>query len=237
MSVDGVDTLPGARDLSLKEKLFIRMMTLMNRIQRGHPYTDYMTAMVQVHGISELSKFGTVVDDSLKAYEAEYGPYILHLLTGLSAMWTGCTYCSVGHTLTANLYWYKSHGELTRLDEGLIYWLQRKTDDEVHEYLCETFNGPKHKRTLELVERLYAIRALEAEGETGDDDFLRAAAATWDWVNECSIRLDPVKVPPMDKIAKDRKLLHEYEQKRAAWRKEQADYPSEADRLPWKKIQ
>ncbi len=237
MSVDGVDSLPGARDLSLKEKLFISMTTLMNRIQRGHPYTEYMTAMVQAHGIAELSKFGTVVDDALKQYEKIYGSFIIQLLTGLSAMWTGCTYCSVGHILTANLHWYKDHGELTGLDEGLIYWLQRKTDDDVHAYLRQVFVGKKHVRKLELIERLYAIRAMEEEGETDDDDFLRAAAATWDWVNECSIRLDPVQVPPMDKLGKDRKLLLRYEKEREAWRQAQPNYPSEAERLPWKRIE
>jgi hypothetical protein len=235
--MSGVDALPGARPLSLKEKLFIRGVTTMNRLQRGHAYTDYVTAMVRAHGIGEMSKFGRVVDESLKVYEATYGPFIIQLLTGLSAMWTGCTYCSVGHVLTANLHWYKAHGELTGLDEGLIYWLQRKTDDDVHAYLRQVFSGDKHKRTVELIERLYAIRAMEAEGETADDDFLRAAAATWDWVNECSIRLDPVKVPPMDRLGKDRKLLRRYEEARQAWRAEQPDYPSEAERLPWKRIE
>ena len=46
MNATGIDSLPGARSLSLREKLFVRMTTLMNRIQRGHPYTEYMTAMV-----------------------------------------------------------------------------------------------------------------------------------------------------------------------------------------------
>lgn len=221
--------------LSLGQRLGVGVGMLYSKLAYGDPAGDFVEEMIRALGFKGFLDWSKMAGTTLQALEERYGPAIAQLLTAIVAMWNGCTYCSKGHTLAANVHHHKATGELLPLDEEYVYWLQRLRDEEVMQKLSAWFAGEEHARTRQLLERLYQIKTGTAEGDTDDDPYLRAINGAWDWATQCTIMVDVIEVPPLAPIGKDRAAVAAYRDARAEWRKNSPEFPSEAERRSWKR--
>lgn len=234
MTTDRIDELE-REPLSLGQRLSVGVGMLYSKIAYGQFAGDFVEEMIRALGFKGFMDWGMMAGSTLQSLEERYGPAIAQLLTGIVAMWNGCTYCSKGHTLAANVHHHKDTGGLLPLDEEYVYWLQRLRDDEVMEKLRDWFAGEEHARIRQLLDRLYEIKTGTAQGETEDDPYLTAINGAWDWATQCTIMVDAIEVPPLAPIGKDKAAVSAYREARKEWRKTAPEFPSEEERRSWKR--
>ncbi len=168
---------------------------------------------VRMYGVRGYLSWTKSAFAMMTMLEKRFGPIESQLILAFAAMWTGCRWCSIGHTLTSNLELFKREGELGPLDELSIPELQQLHDPEILALLLQRFSGPRWERLNRLILRQYLLRGGQVEEESRDDELLQLANLIWEWVVECSITvmdIDPTKIPPQTPIGKDRKLLARY---------------------------
>jgi len=174
------------------------------------PFVAEHVRMYGVRGYLSWAKSAFAMMDMLAK---RFGPVDSQMIIAFAAMWTGCRWCSIGHTLSGNLELFKREGELGPLDELSIPELQMMRDPEVLALLLRRFSGPRWEQLNQLILRQYLLRSGQVEEESRDDELLQLANLIWEWVVECSITamdIDPTTIPPQTPIGKDRKLLARY---------------------------
>jgi hypothetical protein len=170
--------------------------------------------IVKVHGVVGMVRLMAALAKLADRLTARYGVVNAQVLIGLSAMWSGCEFCSRGHLLAANLYYLQDTGRLFQLDDALVPELQRKPDGEALAVILRAFEGPEHERLRALCARQFELKAGEPANETDDDTWLKASVAAWEWWTECSIVATGDDVPPTTPIAKNKVLIARYREAR-----------------------
>lgn len=183
---------------------------------------EFLSEMVRVLGVRGFFKWSASIDRMMKAAAQAFGEAQAQWLIGTAAMWNGCRYCSVGHTLAGNVLHFGETGTLFPLDEVEMHAMQEKRDSEILEEFRRRLETD-HNKTLGLLERLYGLKYGDLVPNDEQDRLLLGIVACWDLINECSIiadQEDPHHAQPLAAVAKNRDLVARYraarEQQRAA---------------------
>ena len=191
------------------ERAFVKFFDAMSKLAFGYS-VPFSSEMVLSLGFGGIMQFGMMIPKVIGHMTKQYGPRDAQALVGFSALWSGCTFCSVGYLYSSNLVHFRDTGKLPAIDEKLLISLQREKDSDVIARVDLLLAAPEYARLRGLVERQLALKSGTAEGATPDDDLLRASLVAWEWVSECSIVAENVEIPPLTPIAKDHKLRERY---------------------------
>lgn len=205
------------RELTWYERAFIKTTRLLAGASIGY-YVTFDEELVRQHGIRGFLKWGESTQAAFNEIEKAMGPEKAHFAAAFASFFNGCDYCAWGHVFALNLIYFERTQKLYPLDETEIHDLMRKGDSQVLTELEQTLvEFPEHAR---LVRRQYELRSLAPDVPANDEDrLLLKSIGLFEWVNECSIVVN-APAPPMDPIARKKKLLAAYEQARAPGRAE-----------------
>lgn len=204
------------RKLSLGERAVIAMGNVYTRMQFGWVNEAFNELIIRGVGVKGYFGWADAATKTLAALGKRYGDTNAQFVIGWSAMLNGCAWCGVGHIRAANVMLFKDKGVLFPIDDAEILALQRKTDDEILAVARERLAG-KYDDVLALFERVSALK--RGVAATDDDAALLLGISAWDWVNECSVLLDPAQpVPAQAPINKDKAAMAAYDAARAAAR-------------------
>lgn len=173
---------------------------------------EFMSEMVVVLGVRGFFEWAGHLDQVIKDSTEMFGAAQAQWLIGAAAMWNGCRFCSVGHTLAGNVIYFGESKKLFPLDEVEMHELQTQRDEEILEEM-ERRLGTDYPEELRLLQRQYHLKydSLSPSGE--EDRMLLSIIAAWDLVNECSIiadQDDPHNAEPLDAVAKKKDLVAAY---------------------------
>lgn len=181
---------------------------------------DFLSEMVRVLGVRGFFKWSASIDQMMKEATAQFGAAEAQWLIGTAAMWNGCRYCSVGHTLAGNVLHFGETGKLYPLDEVEIHDMQELRDGEILEEFRKRLSG-EYDVIMGLIERLYGLKYGDLTPQDEADRMLLGLIACWDLINECSIiadQEDPHTAQPLAPVAKKRDWVAGYRAAREAER-------------------
>lgn len=199
---------------SLAQQWTAKLANLGSRLSEGQEVA-FMEEMVRTYGIVSLARHGATMSAIRVDAEARYGPVDSQLLLGFASFWEGCTYCSRGHVLAANLFHFRDTGELLDLQAADILTLRRRPDEQILEELRRRFAG--RPSLWAAVQRQHQLLRGQAGEPQPDDPLLEATLALGSWLAECTIMLvdDNTPPPPLHReVASDRELLDAYRRAR-----------------------
>jgi hypothetical protein len=200
------------RTLTPSQRAFVWAWRHFSTAFVGFP-DPFVAEHVRTEGVRGYLRWAKSAFTLFELLDKRFGVVESQMLIAFAAMWTGCRWCSIGHTLSGNLELFKREGELGPLDEHRIVDLQMMKDQELLEELLRRFSGPRWEKLNHLIQRQYLLRTGQVEEQSPDDELLQATNIIWEWVVECSITamdVDPDVIPPQTSIGKDRKLLERY---------------------------
>lgn len=196
--------------LGLLQKALATGMNLVNERTAGYK-APFIEEAFQSLGTQGFFRWAGQVTQVVKRLEAEYGGAHAQHIIAFTALWNGCEFCSVGHLYTGNLLLFAETGALFPIAETEVPRLRQLTDDEGLAELRTRLGGTQHGLLLQLLERVYALKAGTADESSPDTPVLRAAISAWDWTNECSISTLGIRdVPALTEINKDTALKERY---------------------------
>jgi hypothetical protein len=179
----------------------------------------FMDDFAQMLGTAGVLRWAKQMGKLLKRLDARYGAETSQYLIGVAAMWNGCGYCGVGHIFAGNLYRFEATSTLFAIDEREVKQLQHLEDEALLHELERRLTDNGDAELWRLLQRQYQLKLDQAEGETEDDEYLRAVIASWDLVNECSILVgfdsNAADVPPLASIGRQHDLIAKYRAARA----------------------
>lgn len=206
------------KKLSLKTRLTRRVASTMGVMMEravGYQTPILMREMFEHYGFFKSMQVGRHVSKAIEHVVQRYGDRDAQLLIGFAALWKGCSFCSVGHTLAANLHHLQNTGQLFPISEDNIHDIRVLRDKEAMAQVSMQLSAPEYDRIRGLLERQLKLILDTAEGETSDDPSLRVANAAWDFVVECSLFENTENIPPLSPIAKDKAILARYRHMRS----------------------
>ena len=175
------------RALGLHERMFLAVWNRFFAVAFGWRQDAFNESIVRNTGIGGLMRFGKTISEVVGRLADRYGEPTAQLIVGFAGLWNGCRFCGIGHNLTANILFHRDEDVLFPIDETEIMGLQKRTDDEIMQFVKDRLAGTRFETQLRILERMDALRRGTPTGETDDDLFLSAALEMWLWANECSI--------------------------------------------------
>jgi len=200
---------------TLAQQWTAKLANLGSRLSEGYEVA-FMEEMVRTYGVVRLARHGLTLNAILVDLEARYGPVDSQLLLGFASFWEGCTYCSRGHVLAANLFHFRDTGELLDLQAADVLTLRRHPDEQILEELRGRFAG--RPALWAAVQRQHQLLTGRGGDPQPDDPILEATLCMASWLAECTIVLvDSDTLPPAlhRDVASDHELLDAYRRARA----------------------
>lgn len=199
---------------SLAQQWTAKLANLGSHLSQGYEVA-FMEELVRTHGIARLARHGATLGAILVGVERRYGPVDSQLLLGFASFWEGCTYCSRGHVLAANLFHFRDTGELLDLQAVDILTLRRHPDEQILEDLRRRF--ARQPSLWAAVQRQHQLLRDQAGEPQPDDPLLEATLSLASWLAECTIMLVDDDTPPPAlhrDVASDKALLDAYRRAR-----------------------
>jgi hypothetical protein len=200
------------KELTWYQKAFIKTSRALASVSIGY-YVTFDEELIRQHGIAGFLKWGKATQDAYDEIEKVLGAERAHLVAGFASFFNGCDYCAWGHIFAANLIFFERTSRLLPLDEQEVHDLMRKGDSSVFREL-EARLSSEFPEELRLLKRQHELRQAPPSGAaTEEDRVLLKSIGLFEWVNECSITVN-APAPPMDPIARKKKLLAAYAEAR-----------------------
>ncbi|MBL8915138.1 MAG: hypothetical protein JNM17_30820 [Archangium sp.] len=196
------------RELTWYQKAFIKTSRALAGMSIGY-YVTFDEELVRQRGIAGFLKWGKATQAAYDDIERVLGGERAHLVAAFASFFNGCDYCAWGHLFATNLLFFERTTRLFPIDEQEVHDLMRKGDSAVLTELAGLLKAefPEELRLLMRQQELRSGGA--ATPATEEDRVLLKSIGLFEWVNECSITVN-APAPPMDPIARKKKLLEAY---------------------------
>lgn len=204
------------RELTWYQKAFIKTSRALAGVSIGY-YVSFDEELVRQRGIAGFLKWGQATQAAYEDIEKVLGGERAHIVAAFASFFNGCDYCAWGHLFATNLLFFERTTRLFPIDEQEVHDLMRKGDSQVIAEL-EARLKAEFPEELRLLKRQQELRlSSSATPATEEDRVLIKSIGLFEWVNECSITVN-APAPPMDPIARKKKLLAAYAEARAPQR-------------------
>lgn len=209
-----VDEGPPPR-LTYAERMGAQSLSWLIRITQGY-WPAFIRELVRTYGLAGMKQFGEVMERAVGGLSARFGDETGQVLIGMSAVWNGCAYCTIGHLYAANVLYFRRTGRLFPIDEREVPRWHAMTDERLEALTLERLAADEFDDLRRLLRRQFTLRREGPSAIADDDDKLIVDInAAWEIVNECSIIIESTKVPPLHPVAaRARGVQRAYAQKR-----------------------
>jgi hypothetical protein len=196
--------------LSVIERSLLAVGSFFFEKQNGYR-VPFSGELLRTLGFARMMEFAKLSEPIMEEAVRVFGERDSQALCGMSALFNGCPYCSVGHLLAANLLHLREKDALFPLDEQDVPALRRMRDADIVTQVRQRLSATE-PRLLARIERALALRDETRVAEGEEDAALRALGGLWSIITECSVQFEvPAStIPPLDKIAKDKALRARY---------------------------
>lgn len=201
--------------LTLAERVGAQSISWLVRITQGY-WPAFTRELVRTYGLDGMRQWGEVVETTAKGLTERFGDENAQVVIGMSAVWNGCAYCTVGHLYAANILYFRRTGRLFPIDEREVPRWHTLTDERLEASTLERLADDEFKDLHRILSRQFQLRREgPAAVEDDDDRLIIGANAAWDLVNECSILVESGHIPPLHSAAaRARGVQRAYAQKR-----------------------